>query len=300
MSYHAASHAREVRRVTWVGLVVNLVLSVVKFAGGFLGNSHAVVADAVHSLSDCATDVAILVGVRFWTAPPDENHPHGHQRFETLITTGIGIALASVALGVGWDAVVGLGGPREGPPSAPALVAAGLSIVTKEWLYRWTAAVGRRVRSSAMTANAWHHRSDAISSIPALLAVGVALVRPDWSFVDFAGALVVSVFILQAAWMILKPALDQLVDRAAPPEVRAQVETIVRATSGVRHVHDVRTRYLGGAIAVDLCVHVDPEITVNAGHDIAEQVRERLLAEGPDVVDVVVHIEPELRGRRAR
>lgn len=287
-------HVRDIRRVTWVGLIANLALSGVKFLGGFFGNSHAVVADAVHSLSDCATDLAILIGVHFWSAPPDANHPHGHRRFETLITTGIGVALAAVALGVGWDAIQGLGEPRGGSPSTPALVAAALSIVVKEALYRWTVIVGRRVHSSALIANAWHHRSDAISSIPAVLAVAVALVRPDWAFVDFAGALVVSIFILQAAWKILKPALDQLVDVGAPPEVLDRVQAIVLATPGVLHVHSVRTRYLGGGVAADLCVHVAPEITVYEGHEISERVRDRLLAEGPEIVDVVVHIEPDL------
>lgn len=287
-------HVRAVLRVTWVGFGINLALSAAKFLGGFLGNSHAVVADAVHSLSDCATDVAILVGVHFWSAPPDEEHPHGHRRFETLVTMGIGLALVAVAAGIGWDAVAGLGEPRHDPPGLPALAASAVSIGVKEWLYRWTVTIGRQLHSSALVANAWHHRSDAISSIPPVVAVGLALAWPDLAFVDFAGALVVAVFILQAAWVILRPALGQLVDAAAPPEVLGEIERLVRATPGVHHVHTIRTRYLGGGIAADLCVHVDPQITVFEGHEISERVRERLIADGPHIVDVVVHIEPVL------
>lgn len=294
MSAVHRDHVHTILRVTWTGLVVNVLLAVVKFVGGFLGNSHAVVADAVHSISDCATDLAIVIGVKFWSAPPDENHPHGHQRIETLVTTGIGLALVAVAVGIAWDAISGLGAPRHDPPGVAALVAALVSIVSKEWLYRWTVQTGRRVHSSALVANAWHHRSDAISSVPAVLAVGLALVWPQLAFVDFAGALVVGIFILQAAWVILRPAVGQLVDVAAPPAVLRAIEGLVLDTPGVRHVHSIRTRYLGGGIAADLCVHVDPAITVHEGHDIAERVRDRLIDEGPDIVDVVVHIEPDL------
>ncbi len=287
-------NSAEVRRVTWIGLAANLLLAAMKLAGGFWGGSRAVVADAVHSLSDGITDVAILVGVRFWSAPPDEKHPHGHGRIETLVTSGIGLMLAAVGVGIVWDAVAGLGRPREAPPGVVALVVTLISIVTKEGLYRWTAAAGRRVHSQALLANAWHHRSDVLSSLPAFVAVAVAMAVPHWSFVDLVGAVVVAVFILQAAWHILKPAVGDLVDTAAPRETRDRIEALVLEVSGVRCVHDIRTRSVGDGVAVDMAVHVDPDISVRAGHDIALAVKRRLLDQGPEIIDVMVHIDPDV------
>lgn len=288
----AARGPRAVRRVTWIGAAVNVALSAAKLVAGVAGSSQAVVADAVHSLSDLATDVAVLVGVRYWSAPADPTHPHGHQRIETLVTALIGAALAAVAVGIGYNALASLPERHAQPPGLVALAAALASIVTKEVLYRWTARVGRRVKSPAVIANAWHHRSDALSSIPASAAVLMAIVRPGWAFVDHVGAIIVSLFILQAAWKITRPALEQLVDRGAPEPDRQAIEALVLATAGVRAVHAIRTRYVGGGLAVDLHILVDPDLTVRAGHAISHDVKARLLAHGPDVVDAIVHLEP--------
>ena len=282
---------RTVRRVTWWGMIINIVLTAGKIAAGIIGNSQAVVADGVHSLSDCATDVAVIVGVRFWSAPPDEDHPHGHSRIETLVSLFIGAALAAVALGLGYEAVSTI---RENhpPPGAIALVAALVSIVSKEALYRWTVAVGRSIRSSAVIANAWHHRSDAFSSIPAAAAVGMALVFPKWYFLDHVGAIVVMVFILQASGRIIMPALRELTDAGAPQDKRAQIEAIALKTPGVRGIHKLRTRQVGYGIQVDLHVHVDARLSVREGHAISELVKQRLYEQGPDVIDAITHLEP--------
>ena len=275
-----------------MGLAVNLLLSALKFAGGILGNSQAVVADAVHSLSDCVTDIVVLVGVQVWTKPPDELHPHGHRRFETLITAFIGLMLAAAAMGLGWRA---LGALHQGQPSQPgwiALLAAAVSLVSKEALYRWTAVTGKRVKSSALMANAWHHRSDALSSIPAFIAVGGALISPSWGFLDHIGAVVVSLFILAAAWEIMKPALAELSDTGASARVCEQLTELAKAVAGVMEVHALRTRYIGGGLQVDLHVLVDPQLTVQEGHAITGAVKAKLLEYGPDVVDVLVHLEP--------
>ncbi len=281
-----------VRRVTWLGLAVNLLLSGFKMIAGWLGNSQAVLADGVHSLSDLSTDIAVLVGVQFWTAPADESHPHGHQRIETAVTAFIGIVLALVAVLLGYHALATLHEPHKGGPGALALVAAVVSIVCKEGIYRWTLRVGKRVRSTAVIANAWHHRSDAFSSIPATIAVLGAMLVPSWYFLDHIGAIVVSVFILQAAWQILHPALRELTDAGAPPEVLDFIETKARETTGVRGVHKIRTRRMGAGLQADLHIQVDAELTVKQGHEIAGIVRRRLVEEGPDIIDVIIHVEP--------
>ncbi len=284
---------RDVLRVGWLGFAANLALAGVKMAAGIVGHSQAVVADGVHSVSDVATDLAVIFGVRYWTAPADEHHPHGHHRIETLVTAAIGLSLVAVALGLGIQAVRDL--VAGAPPRAPtpvALVAAAVSIVVKEGLYRWTAAVGRRVGSQALVANAWHHRSDAFSSIPAVVAVATAMVAPGLAAVDRVGAIAVCLFILHAAWRIIAPALDQLVDAGAPPEDRRRLERIALEVEGVDAAHALRTRYKGSQLSVDLHVEVDGELTVEEGFQIARRVKRRLERDGPDVADVVVQVEP--------
>ncbi len=294
-SAHDRTETRKaLHRVTWAGVWVNLFLAVVKSVAGWLGNSQAVLADGVHSFSDLVTDAAILIGSYFWTAPADAKHPHGHGRIETMTTLGIALALAVAALGIGWDALQNLREPYEGKPGLIALFAALSSIALKEWVYRWTMRVAKRHRSSAVAANAWHHRTDALSSIPAAGAVLAAYFAPGWAFVDAVGALFVCLFILKASRDIGKPALDQLVDRAAPPDTVDRLRRQAMAVDGVCGAHKVRTRYLGEGLQVDLHVEVDPEISVYDGHEIAHQVRDALLTH-EEVVDVIVHVEPHMK-----
>ncbi|MFO8073885.1 MAG: cation diffusion facilitator family transporter [Polyangia bacterium] len=289
----AASDRRlAVRRITIVGLACNLGLAGLKLAAGIVGSSAAVVADAVHSLSDTVTDVAILVGVRYWYRPPDRDHPYGHGRIETLVTALIGLVLAAAALGLAYDAARDLARGSLRTPGPVALAAALVSIAVKEALYRATRATGRRVRSPALEANAWHHRTDALSSLPAALAVGAALIDPSLSFLDSIGAIAVAALVLIAAWKITAPALRQLADQGADPGVRAEIERLAFDHPEVREVHRVRTRLAGSSLLVDLHVLVDGELSVRQGHNIAAAVRARLLEDGPGVVDVVVHVEP--------
>ena len=286
------SATSRVSRVGWVGLLCNLVLAAAKAAAGILGHSQAVLADALHSLTDSVTDIAVILGVRYWTAPADEDHPHGHGRIETLVTVVIGLAIGAVAIGMGAQAIRGL---RHGPEVAPtgiAFVVALISIFVKEILYRWTERVGREVRSPALVANAWHHRSDAISSIPAAVAVAVTLIDPEWAVVDRVGAVVVCLLILQASWRILRPSVDQLIDAGAPSADRRRIEELALQVDGVEAAHAVRTRFVGADLAVDLHVEVDGGLSVAEGHVIAVAVRRKLLEEGPNVNDAVVQIEP--------
>jgi len=288
-----AARAHEVRRVTWIALLSNLLISATKLTAGILGHSQAVVADAVHSASDSVTDVAILVGVRFWSAPADEQHPHGHRRIEALVSAAIGLVLVAVAVGVSWHALATLQEKPEQGPGWIALVPTLASILGKELLYRWSAAVGRRVRSRVLVANAWHHRSDGLSSIPAAFAVLAAkLLGPEWVLVDHVGAVVVSLFILRAAWIIVRPALGELIDTGAPEEDLKRIREIAVSTAGVHDVHKLRTRYSGTGLQVDLHIRVRGDLTVREGHDISELVKSRLVSGGPGVLDVVVHLEP--------
>ncbi len=283
----------DVQHVTLWGFVVNVLLAALKFAAGILGGSQAVVADAVHSLSDTTTDLAVLFGVRFWTAPADEQHPYGHWRIETIVTTAIGLTLTGVAVGIGYKALTSLQNHDASSPHPIALVGALASIVVKELLYRWTLKVGRRTRSSAVIANAWHHRTDAISSIPASAAVILARISPKWALMDHVGAIIVSLFIFHAAWKIIKGALTNLLDKGVPKETRTRIDHIARSVTGVTSVHAIRTRMMGPGIYLDLHVLVDGDLSVRQGHAISESVKQALLHEGPEILDAVVHLEPE-------
>ncbi len=302
---------REVSRVTWVGVAVNVGLAVLKTVGGILGHSTALLADAVHTVSDLATDAAVLIGVRYWTAPADAEHPHGHRKIETLVTLAIGVALAAVGVVMGWNSVTDLiriVAERAFPPAGAmgaaswlALGAALLSIVFKELLYRWTARKGIALESSAVVANAWHHRSDALSSIPPALAIAGQGIGGryghDLWYLDSIGTLVVCVMLLQAAWEVVKPTLSSLLDESADRKLCSAIRRTVLTTPGVIDTHRIRTRVIGAnAVAVDLHVFVDRDLTVLEGHAIAAKVKYAILRLGADAsarpVDVMVHVEP--------
>lgn len=288
----------QIRRVTLVGMAVNVALSALKGLGGVLFSSQALLADAAHSLSDLATDVAVVWGVRYWSAPADREHPYGHGKIEALVTVFIALALAAVALGLGRHAVLALRAGVFAAPALPAFFLALLSIASKEVLFRWTRAAARAARSSALEANAWHHRSDALSSIPVAAAVALAFFFPSLAWVDAAGALVVSLFIVLVAWKIAKPALQELVD-ASIDDKAAEVEAVARQVRGVVCVHKVRVRRYGGAFSADLHVQVDPALSVVAGHAIGHAVQGALAAADLRVTDAVVHVEPASARRPA-
>ena len=283
---------RQVQKVTVWGLLINLALSAMKFVFGIIGNSQALVADGVHSLSDSATDIAVIVGARYWTQPADESHPHGHGRIETMITFFIGVVLAIVGILIAYRAIQTIGLDHRSAPGWIVFAAACISMVSKEILYQWTVVVGKRIKSSALMANAWHHRSDGFSSLPVAIAVLGTKLQPEWFFLDHIGAIIVAVLIIQAAVKIFWPALKQLADTAASEEERQKLIALAREVEGVKEVHALRTRHIGPGLQIDLHVMVDPNLSVNKGHEIAGIVKHRLLDEGPDVVDVLVHIEP--------
>ncbi len=287
---------RAVVRVTVVGAAVNMLLVAIKALAGLYGGSQALLADAVHSLGDLLGDLLILLGVRVWERPADAGHPHGHQRLEIVITLSLGLILAGGAVGLSWRALLDLQEVVVEPQALPWILVPVVAVVlaTKEVLFRWTMAVARRHRAPVLVANAWHHRSDALGSLPVLLAVALAAGDARWAIVDPLAAMLVALLLLRVAWRIARPAFDQLIDAGASPEEVASIREIVVATAGVQEVHKIRTRHLGGArLAVDLHVLVDGHLTVAAGHDIATEVKRRLERWGPQISDVVVHVEPD-------
>ena len=286
---------KSVRRVTLGGMFVNVALSALKAVVGGLAGSQALLADAVHSVSDLVTDFAVLLGVRYWTAPADDEYPYGHGKIQAVVAAAIGLALGAVAFGIGRTASLRLlevaGGAEPAAPGSFAFWVAVVSVVAKEAVYRSTLAVAKRFRSSALEANAWHHRSDAISSIPVALALAVSNFAPAFAWMDSVGALVVSLFILNAAWNIVKPAIEELTD-AEMPGKSAEVARVALAMKGVSGCHHVRTRRYGSVFHADLHVQVARSLTVGEGHAIGHEVRDAIRSAGIGVADAVVHVEP--------
>jgi cation diffusion facilitator family transporter len=282
----------EIRKVSTVGLIVNLLLSVLKISAGILGNSQAVVADGIHSISDSVTDIAVIVGSVYWSAPPDDDHPHGHGRIETAVTVFIGLVLVAIAGGLGWNAVTGFFEKSDEAVGKIAFFAAIISIIIKEILFRWNNQVGKKMNCKAMIANAWHHRSDALSSVPAALAVVVANYFPEYGFVDKVGAVIVCLFIFYSAFKIVWPALKELTDTGVSESERLKIEEIGRNVEGVKDVHKCRTRFVGSGVQVDIHVLVDPEMSVKEGHDVSSKVKNTMIEKCDIVIDVIVHLEP--------
>ncbi len=277
--------------VTLGGGILNLALVVFKLSAGILGRSSALVADALHSLSDLASDLIVLAGYRIGRLPEDDQHPYGHGKVETLATAVVGGLLIAAALGTGGTAVAALGGWREASrPGTVALVAAVVSVLVKEGLYRWTARIARDTDSQLLLANAWHHRSDALSSVAAL--IGVAGARFGWIWMDPVAAGVVSLFIAKVGWDLGWQAVRDLVDSSVDQTLLDDIGRTIRSVDGVRGFHGLKARRLGKDILVDVDVEVDPELNVIQGHEVARAVRTALLGRVRNVRDVMVHVEP--------
>jgi len=291
MTANDCSTEKKIKSVTAVGLFANFFLTVFKIVAGYFGNSQTVIADGIHSLSDSVTDIAVIVGSSFWSAPPDESHPHGHKRIETFITVIIGLALFFVAYGIGHNAVVTFNDPDEAP-SWIAFAAAVVSILVKEILYQYTYRSGKKLKSLAVVANAWHHRSDAISSVPAALAVIISMKFPAYPYIDNIGAIVVSLFIVWTAFKISWSSVLELTDAGADKAACESIESAAKSVEGVKSIHKCRTRKYGSGIQVDLHIQVDPDITVREGHAIGHKVEDELF-KNHDVIDVIVHVEPD-------
>ncbi len=279
-----------IKKVTLIALLVNIILSGIKISAGILAKSQAVFADGVHSLSDCVTDIVILAGVNYWSKPADEDHPFGHQKIETIISVIIGLLLAISAFVLAIDAILSINS-NSPAPGFSAIIAAALSIILKETLYRYTIYKSKIIGSVALKANAWHQRSDVFSSIPVFISVGVAYFYPALIFVDKIAAILVSGFILYSAWDIIRPNIADLADKAASPVEIATIKSTVLGIKDVKGVHAIRTRMYAGKIYVDLHVLVNGKLSIIRGHDIATLVQIKL-KKRDNITDVLVHIEP--------
>lgn len=284
-------------RVTLVGLAVNLILSAAKLAAGVLGRSGAMVADAVHSLSDVATDVVVLLFARISAKPRDAGHDYGHGKYETLATICIALALAVVGAGIlahGAEAVrTVLQGGTLPRPGVVALVAAAVSVVVKEALYWYTVRAGRTLRSPSVVANAWHHRSDAFSSLGTLAGIGCAFFFGEpWRIADPVAATVVALFIFKISFDLLHDGIGDLLERSLPAETEKEILRIVHREPGVCDPHNLRTRRIGSVIAIELHVRVEGSMSVEASHRLTEHIERSLRERFGEETLVTVHVEP--------
>ena len=283
---------REVRKVTLIGSLVDFLLGVVKILVGWLAHSQALVADGIHSLSDLGTDFIVLYAAKHSHREADEDHPYGHGRIETLTTVGLGIALIVVAFGIGYDAVRRMNDANLLlHPGVVALAVAVVSVIAKEAIYQYTKNAAIKLRSNMLMANAWHSRSDAISSIVVVIGVGGAMM--GYPYLDAVAAIAVAVMIAKIGFDLIRASSRELIDTALEPEVVETIRKEIVGVDGVRALHMLRSRRSGGDALVDLHVQVDPHISVSEGHQIGDTVRRRLLERVDEVTDVTVHIDPE-------
>jgi cation diffusion facilitator family transporter len=274
--------------------VINLLLATLKITAGLFAQSQALVADGLHSFSDLTTDIAILVGAGYWSEPADASHPYGHGRLETLVNIVIGAILAVTGIGIGWRAVASMlsASTVETHPSWIVFCVAIIAVFSKESLYRWTLGAGKKYRSRALESNAWHHRSDALSSIPVAIAVLCGFLFPAFHYFDNIAALIVATMIAKVSWDIFIPSLKELLETNDDFKLIDRIKFLASEDDCIGEIHAVRARRVGKAILVDFHMLVDPGMSVKQAHGIAEKFKTRLLESEPDLTDAVIHIEP--------
>lgn len=288
---------KELTRVTLLGSAGNFLLTAFKFAAGILGHSSAMIADAVHSLSDFVTDLIVLVFIRIGAKPQDKSHDYGHGKFETLATLFVSLALVAAAIGIIGSGAVKfarwLRGETLVMPGRLALWAALISIVVKEILYRFTISRGKALGSAAVVANAWHHRSDALSSVGAAIGIGGALLLGQkWAVLDPLASIVVGAMLVKVAWELLRTSTGELTDESLPAETEREIEDIIHSFPDVSEPHNLRTRRIGNRIAIEAHVRMDGSRTLADAHervsDIERKIRQRF---GKETL-VTIHMEP--------
>lgn len=277
--------------VSTITIVINVALSLFKFAAGILARSGAMVSDAVHSASDVLATLIVILGVKLAGRAADADHPYGHERLECVAALVLGIILGATGVGIGWSGVQKiLGGEDLASPGALALAAAVVSIVVKEGMFWYTRAAARRIDSSALMAEAWHHRSDALSSVGSF--AGILGARLGWPVLDPIASVVICLFILKAAWDILSDALERMTDHACAPELAEKMESSVLAQPGVLGVDALNTRLFGDRIYVDVEIQADGELTLNETHATAQAVHDALEEGFPQIKHCMVHVNP--------
>ena len=288
----------EIARVTLTGSVVNLLLVGLKAVAGLVGHSAAMISDAVHSLSDFVTDIVVLVFVRVSARPQDEDHDYGHGKYETLATLFIGLALAAAAVGI---VVSGAGklarwlqGEDLPAPGKIALWAALGSIVAKELLFQYTRIKGKHLDSKALEANAWHHRSDALSSVGTAIGIGGAiLLGSRWTVLDPLASIVVGAMLVKVAWDLLGPSFGELTDSSLPADMEQEMLAIIRGVPGVEDPHNLRTRRIGNRIAAEVHIRLDGSLPLSEAHEKASEVERRFKDRFGAESHIIVHMEPK-------
>lgn len=291
------SRERDIYRVTLVGSAGNMALLTFKFIAGILGHSSAMIADAIHSLSDFITDVVVLAFVRVSAKPQDESHDYGHGKFETLATFFIGLALIAVATGIIVSGLLAfsrwLKGEEIQAPDRLALWAAVLSLIVKEILYQYTIRAGRRLDSQAVIANAWHHRSDALSSIGTTIGIGGAVLLGNrWTVLDPLASIVVGLMLIKVAVELLKQSMGELTECSLPEDTEREIVSIIKSFPGIFEPHNLRTRKIGNRIAIEAHVRMDGSISLTEAHDRASAIERSLKEKYGPRTHVTIHMEP--------
>ena len=290
--------SKEIYKVTLVGGAVNVILLLFKFAAGIIGHSAAMVADAVHSLSDFLTDIIVMLFVHISSKPRDKSHDYGHGKYETLAMTIIGFALLAVAIGIIYSGLISirqwLSGEQLEAPGLLALWAALLSIVLKEAVYHYSMIKARQLNSQAVEANAWHHRSDALSSIGTAIGIGGAIfLGQRWAVLDPLASVIVGLFIVKVSLSLLRGGIGDLMEQSLPDEVEAEILQLVATVPGVVEPHDLRTRRIGNHYAIELHILMDGDITLCQAHDKATEVEDLLRSRYGEDTHIAVHVEPK-------
>ena len=283
---------KAINTVTLWGVLVNIILASTKLIGGVIGQSHALIADGLHSASDLASDGMVLLAAKHASEDADEDHPYGHERFETIATVALGTLLAIVGLGIAYDALIGLISDEViSRPDPFTLWIAAFSILSNEVLYHYTKHVGNNIRSKLLLANAWHHRSDAVSSI--VVFIGIAGTQMDMPKLDAYAAIVVALMIIKIGVELGYHSMQELVDKGLDPETVQKVRDKILEHEDVRHLHMLRSRTMGHKALVDVHIEVAPRLSVSEGHHISEAVEKSLMDKFEEINDVTVHIDPE-------
>lgn len=297
MTHSTQNRNSKIYRVTILGSIVNFLLLALKFTAGILGHSAAMIADAVHSLSDFITDVIVVVFVKLSTKPADDDHDYGHGKYETVATSIIGMALLVVALMLAYDGaekiLAFLQGEELCSPEPIALIAALASIVSKEWIFRVTKKVADEVDSKALEANAWHHRSDAYSSIGTAVGIGGAVVLgSQWAVLDAIAAVIVSIFIALTAIKIIRQSAGELLEESLPRETEQRILEIIEEDKAVSDIHNLRTRRIGNRIAIEMHLRLPGSMPLEEAHEHASMIERRLRAKFGANTHIMLHLEP--------
>jgi cation diffusion facilitator family transporter len=281
----------QAKKVTLIGAIVNAFLGLIKVAGGILYHSHALVADGVHSFSDLFTDVMVLFASKYGSLDADETHPYGHERIETAATLLLSLFLILAGAGIAWHALNELISSNSTTPDWLSLPIICISILANETLFHYTRHVGNRINSQLISANAWHHRSDAASSL--VVFIGLIGSLAGFVYLDALAAFIVAMMIIQMGWSYGWNSVKELVDTAVEPKLLAQIEQVIQSISGVEKIHQLRSRFMGSNVLIDVHILVSPKISVSEGHYIAQHVHNALVDQISSVTDVIVHVDPE-------